>query len=442
MRRRGLRLLPLLALLFPSVVTVRASSPIRIGERAAARKPLPPYRPGEVIVQFATATEQSRAERAIREAGGWRARPSAFGQRYLVTLDAGQSVPEAVGRLRTMREVEYAEPNYTVRAAFSPNDTYYRFQWNLAQIGAPRTWEIQEGKPEVIVAVLDTGIAYEDFGPYAKAPDWGSTVFVQGFDFVNGDTHANDDESHGTHIASTIAEATNNGLGVAGLAFNCTLMPVKVLDNEGRGSFFDVAEGIDYATNFSQGGRRVRVINLSLGGSAALEVVRRAIDRAVAAGIVVVAAAGNESLGSLDYPAAFPNVIGVGAVDFFKQKAVYSNFGPDLDLVAPGGDIDQRNNADGDPDGILQQTFDPETAQRFGRYDDFAYFYFDGTSSATAHVAAAAALLISQGITDPAAVRKALESTADDLGSTGRDDDYGFGLIRPAEALKGLGLSQ
>ncbi len=157
-----------------------------------------------------------------------------------------------------------------------------------------RAWGIQKGRSSVVVAVLDTGVAYEDFGPYRKAPDWGDAVFLPGFDFVNGDDHPNDDQGHGTHVASTIAEATNNGEGVAGLAFGCRLLPVKVLNAAGEGFIFDVAEGVDFAVNFTQGGAKpVKVINLSLGGVSS-ETLRQAVDRAVAAGITVVAAAGNE----------------------------------------------------------------------------------------------------------------------------------------------------
>jgi serine protease len=441
MPRRLLLVLGVLTLASPSFVTVGADSWVRVASRAARVEPMPPYEPGQVIVKFATATEQSRAERVLRDAGARLARRSAFDEHYLVTLDPRQSVPEAVASLRAMREVDYAEPNYMVRAAFSPNDRFYSFQWNFTQIGAPRMWDIQKGKADVVVAVVDSGIAYEDFGPYRKAPDWGNTAFVPGFDYVNNDAHANDDEGHGTHVASTIAEGTDNGLGVAGLAFGCTLMPVKVLDNEGFGSFFDVAEGIDFATNFSDGTRRVKVINLSLGGPSASETARRAIQRALAAGIVVVAASGNDGTAGVNFPAAFPDVIGVGATDFRKQRAVYSNYGPELSVVAPGGDVDRDDNNDGDPDGILQQTLVVESVAA-GRFDDFAYYYFDGTSSATPHVSAMAALLVSQGITDPKAVRKAIESTAEDLGSAGKDDEHGYGLIRPAEALKGLGLNQ
>jgi serine protease len=442
MKRRLLSSFTLFAVVCISVVTVRASSVVRVTERANGRGPMPLYKPGELIVKFATATEHSRAERAIRDVGGRHARQSRFDTHYLVTLDPAQSVLEAVSQLRRLREVEYAEPNYMVRASFTPNDNLFEFQWNFRQVNAQRTWDIQRGKPEVVVAIVDSGIAYEDFGPFRKAPDWGNTVFVQGFDFVNGDSHANDDDGHGTHIASTVAEGTDNGVGVSGLAFGCALMPVKVLDNQGFGSFFDVAEGIDYATAFSDGNRGVKVINLSLGGSSASETARRAIDRAVAAGIVVVAASGNEGTATVDFPAAFSNVIAVGATDLRRRRATYSSYGSQLSVVAPGGDLDRDDDNDGDPDGILQQTMDPRTAQLLGRYDDFAFFYFDGTSSAAPHVSAVAALLVSQGITEPAAVRKAIESTAEDLGSPGRDDENGHGLVRPAEALKGLGLNQ
>jgi serine protease len=439
--KRSIVVLTVAAWLLPATPAVRASSSVRV--LARDRSPMPAHRPGEVIVRFATATSQSVAERAIREGGGVRARPGGWGGHYLVGLEPGLSVEDAVRRFSRMREVEYAEPNGMVRKLLRPNDRFFQFQWHFRLIGAERTWDIQRGSTNVAIAVIDSGVAYEDFGAFRRAPDWGNRTFLPGFDFVNGDSHPNDDDSHGTHVASTIGEATNNGEGVAGLAFDCGIMPVKVLDESGFGTFFDVAEGVDYAVNFSQNGQRpVRVINMSLGGPSASETLRRALDRAEAAGVVVVAAAGNDGERRVDYPAAFPNVLAVGAVDGRKQLAPYSNFGAELDLVAPGGDLERDDDNDGDPDGVLQQTFDSFTAFLTGRYDDFAYFYFEGTSQATPHVAALAALLISQGITDPAAVRAALTSTAEDLGSPGRDDTYGFGLIRPERALKGLGLNQ
>jgi serine protease len=422
---------------------VRASDSVRVKARRAAANPPARQLTDQVIVQFRPEAGEGIERDALYEAGGAVARRSAFGRRYLVTLDAGFTAGEALRRLRDMPEVDYAEPNGIVRAAFTPNDRLYTSQWNLKLLGAERTWDIQKGSGSVVVAVLDTGIAYESFGPYRKAPDWGDTVFVQGYDVVNRDTHPNDDNFHGTHVASTIAEATNNSVGVAGLAFGCALMPVKVLDDEGVGSFFEVAEGVDYAVGYTRDGQKpVKVINLSLGGDGTSETLRRAIDRAVAAGVTVVAAAGNEGTRGISYPASLSNVIAVGAVDPRKRRAPYSNTGPELDVVAPGGDLDMDDDRDGYPDGILQQTFDPDTALETGRYDDFGYFFVEGTSEATPHVSAMAALLVSQGITEPAAVKKVIEETAEDLGAAGRDDSFGFGLIRPSQALKGLGLNR
>ncbi|MET0555813.1 MAG: S8 family serine peptidase, partial [Vicinamibacteria bacterium] len=179
----------------------------------------------------------------------------------------------------------------------------------------------------------------------------------------------------------------------------------------------------------------------SLGGPADSTTVRQAVDRAVAAGVTVVAAAGNAGESGVEYPAALPNVIAVGAVDQRKVQAVYSNFGPALDVVAPGGDGDRDDNADGLSDSIFQQMLDPDAVE-VGRFDVFGYFGLDGTSSATAHVAALAALLYSQGITQPAAIQAAIERSAEDLGPAGRDDRYGHGLIRPGAALSGLGLAR
>ena len=354
---------------------------------------------------------------------------------------------EALDRLRGRPEVEYAEPNALFRASqarrVTVNDTFFASQWHLELIDAPRTWAIQSGDRSVVVAVLDTGIAYEDFGPFRKAPDFGSTVFVPGFDFINNDSHANDDNFHGTHVASVIAEATNNGIGAAGLAFGTALMPVKVLDAEGNGDAFSIAEGIDFAAASND----VKVINMSLGGGGTNRAISDAVTRAVGRGITVVAAAGNDGAGQVSFPANLANVIAVGAIDGRKIRAPYSNFGSALDVVAPGGDIRRDDvgpglRPDGRPDGVLQQTFDPDTAAETGRYDDFAYFFVVGTSQACPHVAALAALLYHQGITDPASIQDAIESTAEDLGASGRDDTFGHGLLRPSAALTGLGLNR
>jgi serine protease len=432
-------------------VGARASESVRVASMPPADPDRPAYRADEVVVKFREQVDDQIAERAIRFAGGREAWRSRFSRGFRVRLDEGLPLVTALARFASMPDVEYAEPNARVHSfqatRFTPNDRLFSLQWHMRMVDAERTWAIQRGDPSIAVAVLDTGIAYEDFGPFRKGPDFGNAVFLQGHDFVNGDTHANDDDFHGTHVASVIAESTDNGEGVAGLAFGCGLMPVKVLDENGDGSFFDVAEGIDYAVNFTQNGQRpVKVINMSLGGPVGGTFLREAVDRAVAAGVTVVAAAGNENRGSVSFPAAFDNAIAVGALDGRKQRAPYSNFGEALDIMAPGGtnsrdDTGPGGAPDGRPDGILQQTFDPDEAD-LGRFDDFAYFFVTGTSQATPHVAALACLLYRQGITDPQAVRRVIESTAEDLGAAGRDNIFGHGLIRPSVALSGLGLNR
>jgi serine protease len=425
------------------------------GARAAV--PAGAYRDGQVIVAFRAAADDHDVDRALRrgEALAARRSRSRSGARYLVTLEGGSSVPQAVERFSGMPEVEYAEPNGLVRetqgATFKPNDTVYRYQWNLGQINAERTWGIQKGKSSVAVAVLDSGIAYEDYVDpqtgvdFRKAPDWGDVRFLPGYDFVNGDSHPNDDEYHGTHVASTIAEATDNARGAAGIAFSCSLMPVKVLNEKGEGTFFDVAEGIDYAVEYTDGGQHpVKVINLSLGAEGGTsQAMRTALDRAFSAGVLTVASAGNSGGAGIDFPANLSNVVAVGALDARKERARYSNTGAELDLVAPGGDCDRDDNADGYGDCVFQQMPDPSFLE-IGRHDAFCYCGLDGTSMSAPHVAAAAALLFSQGFTDPAAVRAALEQTAERLGGApadGRNDTYGHGLIRPANALSGLGFN-
>jgi len=411
------------------------------------------HREGEVIVAFRDGVSELEMERVLRSGRTRRARRSSFGPRVLAELEPGASVADEVERFSAMPGVAWAEPNGLVwveqATTFTPNDSLYRFQWNLKQVNAERTWGIQKGQSTVAVAVLDTGVAFEDYTDpvtrqvFRKAPDWGDTRFLPGYDFFNGDTHPNDDEGHGTHVASTIAEATNNNAGMAGLAFGCAILPVKVLGPEGVGSFFDVADGIDFAVAFTENGQRpVKVINLSLSSPSFSQTAKAAIDRAVAAGVLVVAAAGNTG-GSVRFPADQSNVVGVGALNAVKELAFYSNRGPELDLVAPGGDCESDDDHDGTLDCVFQQTLRFAAVQQ-GRYDDFCYCGLEGTSMATPHVAAAAALLYSQGFTDVASVRAALEQTAERLGGApagGRNNAYGNGLIRPAAALPGYGFN-
>lgn len=411
------------------------------------------YREGEVIVAFREGTGDGEIDRVLRGSGARGARRSRFGPRALVQLEPGESVPSAVARYSTLPGVAWAEPNGLLgvhqATRFTPNDPFFPArQWNMAQLDAERTWGIQKGKVSVAVAVVDTGVAFEDyFDPrtgqsFRKAPDWGETRFLPGYDFANDDAHPNDDHGHGTHVASTIAEGTNNAFWVAGLAFGCAIMPVKALDASGSGTAFAISDAIDYATNYAEGGvRPVKVINLSLGGATS-QTIRDAINRAVAAGVLVVASSGNDN-SAVGFPASEANVLAVGAVNAAKERARYSSFGPELDVVAPGGDCLRDDDANGVRDCVWQQTLFPDAIDA-GRYDTFCLCGIHGTSMAAPHVSATAALLFSQGFTDAAAVRAALEQTAERLGGApegGRNDTYGNGLIRPAAALPGLGLN-
>lgn len=371
------------------------------------------FEEGEIVVQF----EGEERPRLLR--------------------DATQATQVLLRAMRERSDVVYAEPNYIATAFYVPNDTLYSYQWNFdnAQTGgveAEEGWDIQNGSG-VTVAVIDTGVAYENYQQggwfwgrtnYYKAPDLNETTFVPGYDFVNDDSHPNDDEGHGTHVAGTIAGTTNNNSGVAGLAYGAKIMPIKVLDGNGSGTYFDVAEGIRFAAD-----NGAQVINLSLGGSTGASYLEDALRYAYEKGVTIVAAAGNNGAGSVSYPAAYDDyVIAVGATRFDESRAPYSNYGSALDIVAPGGDTSVDQNADGYGDGVLQQTFS-------GSYNNFNYYFYQGTSMATPHVAAAAALVISNGAQTPNEVREMLQSTADDLGNAGRDDVYGHGLLNLAKAL-------
>ncbi|MFB0520952.1 MAG: S8 family serine peptidase, partial [Desulfatiglandales bacterium] len=392
---------------------------------------LPLWSTGEIIVKFDNDITEDYRNMIIREYGCSVVGRCLFSNVQLVRIPESLTAAETVDIFQQEEAVDYAELNYYARIALVPDDTFYFYQWNLNNeisggIGAQAAWDIQIGDPNVVVAVLDTGVAYEDFETYKQAPDLSGTSFVAGYDFVNNDSHANDDKGHGTHVTGTIAQSTNNSMGAAGVAFGCSIMPVKVLNHLGTGSHFDIARGIYFATN-----NGAKVINMSLGGEGDSITLRDAVGYAYSQGVTVVCAVGNEFLqgNPTAYPAAYDDYcIAVGATRYDETRAYYSNTGSYLDVVAPGGDLLVDQNGDGYPDGILQQTFseDPNV---------FAYWFFQGTSMAAPHVSGAAALLISNGLTDPDKVREVIEKTAKDIGSGGWDKEYGWGLINVWAAL-------
>src|SRR5262249_47656095 len=269
----------------------------------------------------------------------------------------------------------------------------------------------------VTVAVIDTGIAYENYKDKFKAEDLDSSQFVDPYNFVDGTTHANDDHGHGTHVAGTIAQLTNNGIGVAGVAPNVKLMPLKVLNSSGYGTLADVAAAIRYAAD-----HHASVINMSLGGAFPSFILHRAIKYAHDKGVVIVCAAGNGGGEGINYPANYEESISVSAVRFDRQLTWYSSFGKGLTIAAPGGDMNVDQNEDGLMDGVLQNTLNPQDPSKQG------YFLFQGTSMATPHVAAAAALLMSHGVTDPERVREILCESATPV-QDGSPEQYGAGVL-------------
>ena len=334
--------------------------------------------------------------------------------------------------------VHYAEPVGIAYTCEEPNDPFFKpYQWNFFDKGmlsngvaanfgvnGVSAWNTSKGAG-VTVAIVDTGIAYENFGAFAQAPDLAGATFVAPYNFVNNTTHANDDNGHGTHVAGTVRQSTGNALGVAGLAHLATLMPVKVLNSAGSGSYTAIANGITHAAN-----NGAHVINMSLGGSVGSTTLRNAVDYAWGAGVVIAAATGNTGRRGVSYPAAYANCIAVGATRFDGKRAGYSTYGNGIDVVAPGGDTSVDQNNDGYGDGILQQTFASGTPTSFG------YYFFQGTSMATPHVAAIAALVkAARPAYSNSQVRNAIQTSCTDLGNSGYDTTFGFGLVNAALAL-------
>jgi hypothetical protein len=274
-------------------------------------------------------------------------------------------------------------------------------QWNLAALGIDP--ELGLGTASAVtVAVIDSGVAYEDradaTGVYVLAPDLATTAFTAGYDFVNGDDHPNDDHGHGTHIAGVIAASS----GIRSIAPGVTVMPIKVLDAENSGTELGLAEGIRYAVDHD-----ADVINMSLAfpsGYFPSIYLQAAIEYAIAHDVVMVAAAGNDGADAVTYPAAFRDVIAVGASavsagDWLPaagwagagdhvHTAPYSNRGLALDVLAPGGDLSTDIDADGVPEGILAQTFTRSAPQ------ELSYYLFAGTSQAAAEVTGVVALML------------------------------------------------
>jgi serine protease len=372
-------------------------------------------------------------------------------------LAAGVSVSDALARLRASPRVAYANPDYLVRAAAGcwPNDPgrtgcWRDDQWNFLPftpggpggVDAPGAWQnlkqaTAPGGRGATVAVLDTGIAYRKMGKrFRRDPDLPPMQrFVAPKNYVGHGRFPLDEDGHGTHVASTIAQSTRNHRGLTGLAFGVKVMPVRVLNRREKGTGSDVARGVRYAASHG-----ADVINLSLEFGPKVKrcdqvpAVCRAVRMASARGIVVAAAAGNQHRARVAFPGAAPDAIAVGATTWRGCLARYSDFGMGLDLVAPGGGGDFPNaGAQCHPSAqgysIRQFSLKPRAAAR-GDFRSFGIVGMHGTSMAAAHVSAAAALLLAEGMA-PEAVANRLKCTATPLGAPLH---YGAGLLNAAQA--------
>jgi len=316
-------------------------------------------------------------------------------------------LPAALELLAGDPRVEAAEQAIAFQMLGAPNDPLWSKQWNLQRIDAPAGWDAGGGDG-VVVAVIDTGVA--------PVEDLAGVHLLPGRSFVDGVDSSMDDQGHGTHVAGTIAQATNNRLGAAGVAPKATLLPIKVLSREGFGRSDWIAAAIDYAAD-----EGADVINLSLGGPDSA-VVHVAVTKAVARGVVVVAAAGNSGTPNVASPANHPRAIGVSAVAPGDTLAPYSSWGQGVDLSAPGGDTRRGPEA-----GIVQNTIE-------GPWGGI-YPAFQGTSMAAPHVAGAAAVLRGTGLSAEATI-DALQRGSVDLGAPGLDPRFGHGRLDVDGALK------
>jgi thermitase len=319
----------------------------------------------------------------------------------IVGVPAGRSAEGLIRMYEKNPNVVFAEPDGLMQETAVPNDPYFTRQWAHSYVRTPAAWDVTTGSNAVTIAVLDTGVELSH-------PDLAGRI-VPGFDFINNDNDPSDDRGHGTRVTGIAAATGNNGMGVAGMDWNSRIMPVKVLDSTGNGSWSAISAGVTYAAD-----KGAQVINMSLGGTSSSSTLQSAVRYAYGKGCTVVAATGNESSEVPLYPAAYTEVIAVGSV-YKDVISSFSNYGAHVELVAPGDTIDSIAPGGG-----------------YGR--------ITGTSAATPFVSGLAALLYSAkpGI-QPAEVRAAMKASARDLGAAGWDKYYGWGHIDAAAALAAIG---
>ncbi len=414
---------------------------ISLKKIAPVRYEGPLYAPGEVLVKFNPSLSEQKIDSMIATYKSRKSKKIPRLDIYQVRISEDIEVMEMVSLMNQDPEIEYAEPNYIFHTAVTPNDSFFRYQYALynegqdigvpgspqgiprADIKATEAWEETKGDENIIIAVIDTGVDM-------LHPDLSGKILHGGRDFVNEDFDATDDNYHGTLVAGIAAADTNNYEGMAGVAWDCKILPIKVLDEEGFGTGFELAEGIIWAAD-----NGAHVINLSLGADVSeieqeeIETLEAAIRYAYEKDIVIVAAAGNEG-GPVLYPAAFDDYcLAVAATDNVDERVTFlssggeweSNVGPEVDVAAPG-------------ENILSTV-----PTWFWGPGSIPYAYGSGTSVATPHVAGLAALIknIKPWLT-AREIMDIIRFSADDVNSSlnpGKDELLGHGRINMEKAL-------
>lgn len=434
--------------------------------RRDARRLSDPFIAGEMILKHAPANNQPRGgfrtlERQLSE-GNRVLSPGLFAadlSRIKVQLPKKGVISNsqrrrwqtllALKQARQNKGILHAELNMLARGHATPNDGFFASQWHYPAINLPLAWDTTTGSPDVIVAVVDSGVLLNH-------PDLIDQL-VPGYDFVSDSARALDGDGidpdpndpgdrefggsssfHGTHVAGTVAARTDNATGIASVGWQTRIMPMRAL-GEGGGSTFDIVQAVRYAAGLPNNSGTTPavpadIINLSLGSSFSSQSEQEAYTAAIQAGVIIIASAGNDASNLPSYPAAYDGVIGVSATTITNDIASYSNFGSSIDVAAPGGSNITDLNGDGLGDGVISTTGDDSA----GGPIEFGYLSQSGTSMAAPHVAGVAALMkaIHPALT-PAQFNAALSAgeLTDDLGDPGRDDHFGYGLINAQKAV-------
>ena len=426
----------------------------------------PGYVPDELLVQLKGNVSASKGLAMLRNKRATLKKLLTTDGLLEVRIPEGMTLSEAFDSLNAQPEVEYATVNGYGGAFFAPNDTLFDefdLTWNLRNVGAVAAWDVVTGSPSVVLAMIDSGVAYENHEipvyergfvkpgttMYRQSPELPGP-FLPGYDFVNNDDHPNDDDGHGTFTSTIAAGQANNTAGGAGIAWGVTIMPIKVLRYDGGGEMGPILEGIRFAADHG-----ADIANLSLGFPPVGQLLERGLEKkylrdffrplkdaikyAQARGVILVAAAGNFAYPELSLPAGYPGVISVAATGVDNKIASYSSFGDGLDFCAPGGDFTELNG-DHIQDAVADLSIKPfRSIGSLCDPDSLNIFFFFGTSGAAPHVSGAVALLMSQGIRSQGQIEEILRATAINpwgRTSNGADPVYGAGIIQIDKAVQ------